>query len=99
MIIGKFTTQKERIIGKLDALLGSGKLIFTPSSRGPDYLVTADSSGCEVGAAWKRTSKDGKSYLSVRLDSPFLPGPVNCALFTQADGSQVGVRVAGEQKT
>ena len=31
------------------------------------------------------SSKAGKAYLSVKLDSPFLPEPVNCALIKQSD--------------
>jgi uncharacterized protein (DUF736 family) len=39
-------------------------------------------SDCEVGGAWIKTApKTGKPYISARLDSPFLPKPVNVALF------------------
>jgi uncharacterized protein (DUF736 family) len=42
------------------------------------------------GTSWNRTSKDGgKAYVSVNLDSPLLPEPVNCALFTRDDDSYV----------
>ena len=44
----------------------------------------------EVGAGWNRKSKDGgKTYVSVKLDSPLLPAPLNCALFTRDDGTYV----------
>ena len=34
------------------------------------------------GAAWKKTSKEGgKTFISIRFDSPFLPKPLNSALF------------------
>lgn len=46
--------------------------------NGPDYIVTTDAG--ELGAAWKKTSKNGNAYLSVSLRSPFLPAPVNAAL-------------------
>jgi len=83
MIIGKFENQANgRITGKLDALLvGCIPLTFEPNSKGADYTVQTET-GCEVGAAWKKTSKEGgKPFISVRLDSPFLPKPFNAALF------------------
>jgi uncharacterized protein (DUF736 family) len=50
----------------------------------PDYVVLSDDGFVELGAAWKRHSaKTGKAYLSVRLDSAFVPAPVNCALIEQ----------------
>jgi uncharacterized protein (DUF736 family) len=30
----------------------------------------------EIGAAWKRTSKDNTLYHSVRLDDPSFPAPI-----------------------
>ena len=83
MIIGKFENQANgRITGKLDALLvGCIPLTFEPNSKGADYTVQAET-GCEVGAAWKKTSKEGgKPFISVRLDSPVLTKPFNAALF------------------
>jgi uncharacterized protein (DUF736 family) len=41
----------------------------------------------DLGAAWKKVSKQGKPYLSVRLDGPTLPVPIHCALTEQDDGS------------
>jgi uncharacterized protein (DUF736 family) len=69
-------------------LTQSQTLTFEPAPKGADYRVTIG--GVEVGAAWKRTGKEsGKAYLSVKLDSPFLPGPVNRALMAQDDGSHI----------
>jgi uncharacterized protein (DUF736 family) len=84
MIIGKFNQAKNDYIGNLVTLTHRGKLVFTPAPRGADYLVTLD--GTEVGAAWKKTAREsGKAYLSVKLDSPFLPAPVNCALMARTN--------------
>jgi len=83
MIIGRFENQANgRITGELDALLvGCVPLTFEPNTKGADYTVQTET-GCEAGAAWKKTSKDGgKPYISVRLESPFLPRPINAALF------------------
>ena len=71
-------------IGKLVTLTLNQALKFEPAERGAHYQITLD--GIEVGAAWKKTARDtGKTYLSVRLDSPFLPAPANGALIEQDD--------------
>jgi uncharacterized protein (DUF736 family) len=36
--------------------------------------------------AWNKTSGNGNEYVSVKLDSPFLPAPANCSLVKQTDG-------------
>ena len=88
MIIGTFTKKNEGFTGKLVTITQSQTLTFEPAPKGADYRVTIG--GVEVGAAWKRTGKEsGKAYLSVKLDSPFLPAPVNCALMAQDDGSHI----------
>jgi uncharacterized protein (DUF736 family) len=90
MIIGKFqNAENGRITGELDALLaGRMKLTFEPNTKGADYTVMTET-GCEAGAAWKKTSKDGKKeFVSVKLDSPFLPAPLNAALFPAKEAGQ-----------
>jgi uncharacterized protein (DUF736 family) len=34
----------------------------------------------EFGAAWKKTSKRDRDYLSVKLDDPSLPAPIYASL-------------------
>ena len=90
MIIGKFqNTENGRIAGELDTLLvGRVKLTFEPNARGADYTVMTET-GCEAGAAWKKTSKDGgTAYLSVRFDSPFLPASLNAAMFSAKEAGR-----------
>ena len=71
----------------------------TLSSGERDWENCLTRGGVEVGAAWKRTGKEsGKAYLSVKLDSPFLPVPVNCALMAQDDGSHILVWSRDERK-
>jgi uncharacterized protein (DUF736 family) len=83
----------------LDALLaGRIKLTFEPNDKGADYRVLTDT-GCEVGAAWNKTAaKTGKAYISVRLDSPFLPAPVNVSLFPAKDDATKHVLLWDRQK-
>jgi uncharacterized protein (DUF736 family) len=49
--------------------------ITATDRKGVDYLVTLSSRGIELGVAWKKTSGKGNEYVSVKLDSPFLPAP------------------------
>lgn len=88
MIIGKFTSQADgSLVGTIDALLGHRKVKFMANDKGADYTVLTES-GCEVGAAWTRTSRDAKKpFVWVKFDSPLLSAPINCALFSQKDGS------------
>jgi uncharacterized protein (DUF736 family) len=89
MIIGKFT-KVEGTNGNLDGIIetlhGEIGARFIPATKGADYDVQTDS-GCDLGAAWKKTSGKGTTYHSVQLDSPLLPKPINCVLFEQNDGS------------
>jgi uncharacterized protein (DUF736 family) len=56
----------------------------------PDYRVYSQGS-VETGAAWKKTSDQGRPYLSVSLDDPSFAAPLNAALVASEgeDGSFV----------
>ena len=88
MIIGKFQQENGVYTGSVPAFTGPSLPIRIAATdrKGVDYLVTLASSGIELGVAWKKTSGKGNEYVSVKLDSPFLPAPANCALVKQADG-------------
>ena len=96
MIIGNFTHDKAKDTyeGEIKTLtLLRGKVAFRPTEgkngKGPDYRVTvAGTPGAvELGAAWKRTSEAGREFLSVSLDDPALPHPLNAALMPAEDGT------------
>ena len=40
----------------------------------------------EIGAAWSKTSNEGRDYLSVKLDDPSLVAPIYANLFDDEDG-------------
>jgi uncharacterized protein (DUF736 family) len=90
MIIGKFTPQNDGYVGLIATfgLREEARIEPTkPGSAGPDYVVLSDDGFVELGAAWKRhSSKTGKAYLSVKLDTPFVNAPINCALIEHEDG-------------
>lgn len=81
-IIGHFTKQQDGIFdGTIATLTICCRVGFFPlakkGDKAPDYRIVFGS--CELGAAWKRSGDNGES-LSVRLDDPSFPAPVNCRL-------------------
>jgi uncharacterized protein (DUF736 family) len=49
------------------------------SDKAPDYRIFAGTA-VELGAAWKKTSGEGREYLSVKLDDPSFPAPIYATL-------------------
>jgi uncharacterized protein (DUF736 family) len=94
MIIGNFTYNKaqDTYTGELATLTATRKLAFRPSEaksdKAPEYrIIGASKAGdIEFGAAWKKRSKEGRDYLSVKLDDPALEQPLNGALMASTDG-------------
>lgn len=56
----------------------------TTSEKAPDLRVVV--AGVEIGAAWRRTSKDERIYHSVKLDDPSFTAPIYANLFEGDDG-------------
>jgi uncharacterized protein (DUF736 family) len=87
--IGTFTKQADGFTGTLRTLSLNSKCKIVPitktSDKGPDYRVLAGAS--EIGAAWKRQSKANREYLSVRIDDPVFPAPVQARLIDAEDGT------------
>ena len=52
--------------------------------KAPDYRIFAN--GIEFGAAWKKTSRENRDYLSVKLDDPSFPAPIYASLVDADDG-------------
>jgi uncharacterized protein (DUF736 family) len=40
----------------------------------------------EIGGAWSKTSKEGRDYLSIKLDDPSFNAPIFASLFEGEDG-------------
>ena len=53
------------------------------SDKAPDYRIFQGS--VEFGAAWKKTSNEGRAYLSVKLDDPSFPAPIYATLVEGED--------------
>jgi len=57
----------------------------TTKNKAPDFRILAGAT--EFGAAWKKTSREGRDYLSVKLDDPSFPAPIYASLVEAEDGS------------
>jgi uncharacterized protein (DUF736 family) len=40
----------------------------------------------EIGAAWSKSTKEGRDYLSIKLDDPSFIAPIFASLFADDDG-------------
>ncbi len=84
--IGTFTKDGAGYTGTLETLTIRAKLTFEPadkkSDNAPDYRVFhfTDDFSSEIGAAWKKTSREGAEYLSVSIDDPSFAERINCRL-------------------
>lgn len=53
-------------------------------SNSPDFRIFAGKA--ELGAAWKKTTEDGRDYLSVTLDDPSFVKKIDAALVDADEG-------------
>ena len=85
--IGTFTKTGESFTGAVKTLSINAKTTIKPadkaSDKAPDYRVFAGN--VEFGAAWKKTSNEGRDYLSVKLDDPSFPAPIYATLVEGED--------------
>ena len=84
--IGTFTKDGNGYAGNVETLAFRAKLTFEPANKksdnSPDFRVfhLTDGFSSEIGAAWKKTSKEGADYLSVSFDDPSFAEKINCRL-------------------
>ncbi len=80
--IGTFTKSGDTFTGSVKTLSINAKTTIKAadkaSDKAPDYRVFSGST--EFGAAWKKTSNEGRAYLSVKLDDPSFPAPIYATL-------------------
>ena len=90
MNIGFFTKTDDgtALTGDLPSLHLHGvsfERVAKANDKAPDYRISIE--GAELGAAWTKTSNDGKTqYLRGQIDSPLFPATVYLAVFTKAEG-------------
>ena len=80
--IGTFTSTETGFNGSIRTLALNVKAriarIENPSDKGPHYRIYAGN--VELGAAWQKTSEQGRDYLSVKLDDPSFSAPIYASL-------------------
>ena len=81
-IIGTFSGSENGYLGTIRTLTINLRAAIKPadktSEKAPDYRVFCGDA--EFGAAWKKTSAEGRDYLSVRLDDPSFAAPIFASL-------------------
>ena len=87
--IGTFTRAGDSFTGSVKTLSINAKATIKPadkaSDKAPDYRVFAGA--IEFGAAWKKTSGEGRAYLSIKLDDASFPAPIYATL---VEGEETG---------
>ena len=56
----------------------------TDNENAPSHRVFV--AKAEIGACWQKTSKEGRDYLSIKLDDPSFNAPIFASLFADEDG-------------
>ena len=56
----------------------------TDNDKAPDFRIFSGQT--EFGAAWKKTSRENRDYLSVKLDDPSFPAPIYASLVDADEG-------------
>ncbi|OYX00521.1 DUF736 domain-containing protein [Bosea sp. (in: a-proteobacteria)] len=81
-IIGSFTSNGDGFNGTIKTLNLNVKAKMVrperPSEKGPAFRIL--SGAVEFGAAWQKTSTEGRDYLSVKLDDPSFPAAIYATL-------------------
>ena len=80
--IGTFTKAENGFTGMAKTLVLNVKARISraekENDKAPDYRIFSGTT--EFGAAWKKTSANGREYLSVKLDDPSFPAPIYASL-------------------
>jgi uncharacterized protein (DUF736 family) len=86
--IGTFTKSGDGFMGSVKTLTLNVKATIRSAEKSndkaPDYRIFAGQT--EFGAAWKKTSNEGREYLSVKLDDPSFPAPIYASLVAVEEG-------------
>ena len=99
--IGTFKKDGAGYAGTIETLTLKARLTFEPiEKRGdsaPDFRVfqLTEEFSSEIGAAWKKSSKEGAEYLSVSIDDPSFAERINCRLVKT--GSEQGYTLYWER--
>jgi uncharacterized protein (DUF736 family) len=89
--IGSFTkSENGDYAGSVKTLTLNVRTRITPvdktNDKAPDFRIYAGRTNIDLGAAWRKTSNEGREYLSVKLDDPSFPAPIYASLVEVEDG-------------
>jgi uncharacterized protein (DUF736 family) len=90
--IGNFQMDKDgNYVGAIKTLILSVEKAELRESekdndKAPDYRLFAGET--EIGAAWRKTSRENRRYLSVKLDDPSFPAPIYASLVDAPEGER-----------
>ena len=88
--IGKFTKANDGFKGEIVTMSVQQKNVRivreeeVASESAPSHRVFVGRA--EIGAAWSKQSREGRDYLSVKLDDPSFSAPIYANLFDDEDG-------------
>jgi len=68
----------------LDVKKATFRKVEKTNDQAPDFRIFSGQT--EFGAAWKKTSKEDRAYLSVKLDDPSFPAPIYASLVDADEG-------------
>ena len=89
--IGTFTKSGNEFKGSIITLSVQAKNVrIVPedtngNDKAPSHRLVAGD--VAFGAAWKKTSREGRDYLSIKLDDPSFAAPVYASLTESDDGT------------
>src|SRR5512139_2692377 len=78
---GSYTGVVQTPLIKLSAVF---RPVESESETGPAFRIFAGPA--EFGAAWPKTSRSEREYLSVKLDDPSLAAPIHASLVETPEG-------------
>ncbi len=85
--IGTFTETDTGFEGVIRSMTLDVKCRFeaiagSDNDKAPSWRIIRDD-GVDLGAAWRKTNKDKKAYVAVKLDDPVLPATIFANLVDQ----------------
>ena len=88
--IGTFTKSGDSYNGEIHTIglqTKNVRIILEDAStneNAPSHKVYVGSA--ELGAGWSKVSREGRKYLSLKLDAPSFAAPIYASLFDDEDG-------------
>jgi uncharacterized protein (DUF736 family) len=83
-VIGRFQNHDDGYSGVIETLVLHVKPVrFVKREKGANFSIYGPDDG-ELGAAWRKAGEFG-DFLSVKLDCPSLPAPVNAIMSLKAN--------------